>query len=54
MKITIKINTDNDAFGDGPRETARILRKLADGCPLEPGKIRDINGNTVGSVEVSE
>ena len=64
--ITIKIKTDNAAFGDdaGP-ECARILRKLADTLehyrgPLDPrdwnnsgARLRDYNGNTVGAVTVT-
>ena len=54
-KITITIDAlGNDAFAEnGEYEISRILRKLAD--QLEegemPGKLRDINGNTVGVVE---
>ena len=52
-KIIIKINTSNAAFdGSTEYETARILRELAgrieDGG--EPEKLKDINGNTVGTV----
>lgn len=56
-RITITIETGNAAFEDAPAsEVARILRGLAerfedagdlDGCP-----VRDINGNTVGTVKV--
>ena len=55
-RITITINTTNDAFGDIPElaqyELARIINKLAidiaDG--REPEKLLDINGNEVGKV----
>ena len=55
-RITITINTTNDAFGDIPDlaqyELARIINKLAidiaDG--REPEKLLDINGNKVGKV----
>ena len=55
-RITITINTTNDAFGDIPElakyELARIINKLAkdiaDG--REPEKLLDINGNKVGKV----
>ena len=55
-KITITINTTNDAFGGIPDlaqyELARIINKLAidiaDG--REPEKLLDINGNAVGKV----
>lgn len=50
----LKIETDNAAFTDSPKaEIARILRETAD--KLESGvfvnKLRDYNGNTVGSVD---
>lgn len=48
------IETDNAAFDDHPAtEIARILRETAD--KMERGnfinKLRDVNGNTVGSIE---
>lgn len=54
--IEILISTDNAAFEDSPAsEVARILRELAerfedDGIP--PARLRDVNGNTCGTVEV--
>lgn len=57
-KITIRIETGNDAFSDSPTaEIARILRKLADDFErdgLPPGVLRDINGNSVGTLEITE
>lgn len=57
--ITIKIDTDNDAFSEYPeQEVARILNELAEG--IANGKIddsttiRDINGNTVGGLFLDE
>ena len=55
-RVTITINTTNDAFDDIPDlaqyELARIINKLAkdiaDG--REPEKLLDINGNQVGKV----
>ena len=55
-RVTITINTTNDAFGDIPDleqyELARIINKLAkdiaDG--KEPETLLDINGNKVGKV----
>lgn len=52
--FTVKIDTDNAAFGDAWQlETARILRDIAD--RLEAGEqfthyqtLRDVNGNEVG------
>lgn len=58
MRVTIKIDCDNAAFGDDPRpELARILRALADtadshGAAELNGSVRDVNGNRVGAVEV--
>ncbi len=54
--IRIELSTDNAAFDDDAgTEAARILRELADGfdsgmeeCTTHP--LRDVNGNTVGSV----
>lgn len=65
MEYVITINLDNAAFYDdgmddvelmhnpGP-EVARLLRKLADECDGGPyeGKLKDINGNTVGRAEI--
>lgn len=59
MKLKIVIDLNNDAFkapnGDGERELAAILRKLAD-CFERLGtdehtsrKVFDSNGNTVGT-----
>ena len=55
-RVTITINTTNDAFGDTQDlvqyELARIINKLAidiaDG--KEPETLLDINGNKVGKV----
>ena len=56
MNLMIKINCNNAAFQDGQPEieAARILRETADkieteGSGGEPVKLRDINGNAVGS-----
>jgi hypothetical protein len=57
MKAKIEINLNNDAFqpSAGP-ELARILRNLAqdlDDYPDALGvSVMDVNGNTVGSLEV--
>jgi hypothetical protein len=53
-EFKIKIECDNAAFENDPlAEVARILREAAD--KLEQGqdgfKLRDINGNTVGSAD---
>lgn len=62
MDVTIKINCGNAAFEDQESsEVARILRELVrriDGHPdFLPGHsqpLRDINGNTVGSFDITE
>jgi len=59
MKITITINTDNDAFGDGDElqrteEVCRIVREFASGDDYANCKLRDYNGNVVGRVVVEE
>jgi hypothetical protein len=54
--IAINIRTSGAAFEDSPTsEIARILRKLADqfendGIPAQT--LRDVNGNTCGSVAI--
>lgn len=54
MDFTLKLNCDNAAFDEQPEETvADLLRQVAGRVAWgEPaGKIRDINGNTVGEFE---
>lgn len=59
--FTLYIDTVNDAFLDAnlQPELARILRKLADTLEGEEydssnsGRLRDINGNTVGSWRIT-
>lgn len=54
---SIYFNMENDAFQEEARnhEAARILRKIADniesGIQDEETIVRDVNGNTVGTVE---
>jgi hypothetical protein len=55
-KVTITIKTENAAFAeDCGYEVGRILNELASkymhGDPI-PSSLRDVNGNTVGKVEV--
>lgn len=52
--ITIVINTDNEATRR-PNEIARILRSMAYDFDNHTNKdsYRDINGNTVASVNIS-
>lgn len=61
MKITVTINsTDNAAFGDDETdaraEAARIIREAAKAIEQgsDGGRLRDSNGNTVGSFEVAD
>lgn len=62
MTFTIKIECDNAAFSDVPlTETARILRKVVDALENDeltetssPMRLRDCNGNRVGSAEFAE
>jgi hypothetical protein len=65
MDVRIRINCDNAAFEDENcgSEIARILERLAEAiCCWELSELKridgkpliDINGNTVGRVEVSE
>jgi len=58
MKITININMDNAAFED-EGEVKRILNTMVDRMddivrPGDGGKLRDVNGNTVGNWTVEE
>lgn len=60
MKVTITIECDNAAFGDTDasrhEELAHILKCLAHDLYGQhvPQKLRDSNGNTVGTVVVSD
>lgn len=53
--FTLKLKTDNAAFGDDPGiEVARILQQVASdvgdlsGRQIITGTVRDVNGNMVG------
>lgn len=59
MHATIKINMDNSAFEDNPAiELQRILSELANGlCIVHGGmeeSLRDINGNKVGNIKITD
>lgn len=61
MKITIEIECDNAAFEPHPQtEMSRILKDLAKLIQIKSLsgidglKLRDYNGNTVGTVAVDE
>ena len=52
-RIEIGFDTENAAFEDTPEvEISRILQKLAHDIAAgrEPGRIIDINGNSIGTV----
>jgi len=59
IAITVSIETDNDAFAGSQRtrEVSRILREAVarlseEGYGDDYFKVRDVNGNTVGSVTI--
>ena len=61
MKFILTItNTENAAFGDDETdaraEAARIIRKAADAIEQgsDGGRLRDLNGNSVGSFDVRD
>ena len=60
MKLTIKINMDNEAFEDNASEVDRILKKyiigqLADDYdPAFDKTLLDINGNAVGTAKITK
>jgi hypothetical protein len=60
MQFTLTFSTDGDAFWtDGDGEVARILRDIAtkieaDGAHPQSRTVRDINGNTVGTYQLTE
>ena len=66
MEVTVKIRTDNAAFANGnlQREVARILRDAANKVSEErvinlyddgdKCKLFDLNGNSVGTIEIGE
>jgi hypothetical protein len=59
MRFTLTIDMENAAFVPGrARELRRILREKANDIRLidvgDSGRIRDVNGNTVGEWAVTE
>ena len=57
MEIKINFNMDNAAFeNDVERQTSLILLKIANDvqCGIKSGKPRDLNGNTIGSWEITD
>ncbi len=59
MEFALKINMDNAAFEDRPAgELAKCLNAVTEriclsGGDLTEGKIKDSNGNTVGSWQIN-
>ena len=55
MKLTIKIEMDNAAFDD-PQEIYRVLDQVGavQNGNIDSFKLRDSNGNTVGTVRVTK
>jgi len=59
MDMVIYINCDNSAFCDAPhQEVSRILIELGENIEknenIKKCKLRDINGNEVGYVNIAE
>lgn len=62
MAISINIETDNAAFGEDNRDVAievakileSIVERILDNECIEDMKLRDSNGNTVGSLYIDE
>lgn len=53
MTITIKLDTGNDAFTDDKHaEVLRIVREHLDAKGLIDGRLRDYNGNHVGTITI--
>lgn len=55
-RFTLTIRTENEAFGGGPvLELVNILAGLTERLQQgeTAGKLRDVNGNTVGSFELT-
>lgn len=56
-KLIIEINTTNDAFEENRgAELARIFRELADKVEAGtvPYRLRDVNGNRIGQIEIEK
>lgn len=54
MQITIRVNLDNAAFQDNQGELSEIVASQIPHNlkPGDEGRLKDSNGNTVGSYEV--
>lgn len=56
-KFELVINAEHDAFdGNLFGELSRILGELSDGmaCGFVPTRLKDFNGNSVGTVDLTE
>ena len=56
MNIVIHVNLDNDSFQENQLELSEIVANQIPPNlrPGDDGKLKDSNGNTVGSYEVNE
>lgn len=58
MRFTLTIDMNNAAFQDDPGELERCIQwvagRVAPGNEWSKGNVRDINGNTVGTFEISD
>tara|TARA_Y100000593_G_scaffold81103_1_gene151577 strand:- start:58 stop:255 length:198 start_codon:yes stop_codon:yes gene_type:complete len=59
MQIKIQLKLDNDAFKPDPlNETVRLMLEWAQESvtlgTLKTGKLKDINGNSIGAVTMEE
>ena len=54
--VNIRIETTGAAFSESPVELSRILRELSDAIAAGhiPERLRDVNGNTVGTVDTDD
>ena len=57
MELTIKVNLDNAAFEDNPRELGYVLGQVMPTTPYQHGlvcSLHDSNGNTTGYYQLRE
>lgn len=56
MNITINVNLDNSAFEENQAELSEIVAQQIPHNlkPGDTGRLKDSNGNTVGSYEVQD
>jgi hypothetical protein len=54
MTLTVKINTDNDAFSNNVAQTIKLLQSVVNKVEYDQsGLLFDDNGNKVGSWKVT-